>query len=458
VGLFDSLRAACPSLAMRTDAALLDATGVDALRPGRGRPELAALRRRPLALAEPMHVDEVAALLRWASGARVAVVPRGGGSGLMGGAAVLGGPALVVDLHRLDTVTVDADGCIVRAGAGATLARVDAALAEHGLMLGHDPWTFAVATVGGALATNGLGYLGARAGSVGAQVRALEAVLADGTIVRTRAAPARSVGLDLARFLVGTEGTLGIITEATLAALSRPEERIAAEYRLPSFSAGVSIAIALRRAGVQLACLELSAAGLPPRTASLLLVFDGLRGEARLRAERATGLIRDAGGEPLPEGTAEREWRERHAIAERWAAGPRFVSDDWQPGRSADQFDYAHVGVPVAALERVREVAHALVRRHRLALREEGLWHWPELYSVVVAGPPESAAGVRATIDGVCRAAQDAGGTMEYCHGVGWKLAHLAEREHGAAGLDVLRRTKAALDPAGILNPGKGGL
>ncbi len=73
-------------------------------------------------------------------------------------------------------------------------------------------------------------------------------------------------------------------------------------------------------------------------------------------------------------------------------------------------------------------------------------------------GGPGDAAGVRTVVDGACRAAQRAGGTMEYCHGVGWKLAHLMEREHGGTGLDVLRRVKAALDPAGILNPGKGGL
>ena len=129
---------------------------------------------------------------------------------------------------------------------------------------------------------------------------------------------------------------------------------------------------------------------------------------------------------------------------------------EWPPG--GVRFDYAHVGVPLAGLAAVRAAAHALVRRHVLALIEEGLWHWPELYSVAVSGPPEAAAGVRATVDEVCRAAQEAGGTAEYCHGVGWRLAHLMEREHGAAGLAVLRRLKAALDPAGILNPGKGGL
>src|SRR5439155_1090574 len=166
--------------------------------------------------------------------------------------------------------------------------------------------------------------------------------------------PARSTGLDLARLLVGTEGTLGIITEATLAVLPVPEERLIHAWRLPSFDAGVAIAAGLRRTGVRPACLELSADD-APGPATMLLVFDGLEGEAALLAAR-------------------------------------------------------------------------------------------------------SATGIRATIDGVCVAAVDAGGTLEYCHGIGWKLAHLVEREHGAAGLAVLRRLKAALDPANIMNPGKGGL
>jgi len=309
--------------------------------------------------------------------------------------------------------------------------------------------------VGGALATNGLGYLGARAGSFGAQVRALEAVLADGTIVRTPSSPARSTGLDLARLLVGTEGTFGIITEATLAALPVPEERVIHAWRLPSFDAGVTVATGLRRTGVRPACLELSADD-APGSAELLLVFDGLGGEATLHAERAARLVAAAGGERLGADEAERQWEERHAIAERWAATRRGGAGEWPP--DGTQFDYAHVGVPLGGLATVRATARTLVERYGLVLIEEGLWHWPELYSIVVSGPPGPAEGVRATIDGVCAAAVDAGGTLEYCHGVGWKLAHLMEREHGAAGLAVLRRLKAALDPAHIMNPGKGGL
>ena len=451
-----ALEAACPGLVVVTDGAPRAAAATDALRPTRGRPDL---RAAPAAVAvvEPADTAQVAAVVRWASRAGMAVVARGGGSGLMGGASVLR-PAVVLDLHRLDRVDVDGETCQVRAGAGARLEAVDAALAPHGLMLGHDPWTVNVATIGGVLSTNGLGYLGARAGNVAAQVRAVEVVLADGRILATRAAPARSVGLELTHLFVGTEGTLGIVTEATLAVLPKPEERIVQLYELPSFDAGVGVAIALRRTGIRYACLELSADDLPPAPASLLLVFDGLAGEAALHAARGADIVRRADGRALPTAEAEAQWAGRHAIADRWAANRRAHRDDLMPEAGGHQFDYAHVGVPAAGLAAVRTTAHALVRRHELMLIEEGLWHWPELYSIVVSGPPESADGVRTTIDGVCRAAQEAGGTMEYCHGVGVKLAHLMEAEHGATGLEVMGRVKQSLDPAGTLNPGKAGL
>jgi len=449
------LRAACPGLVLRTAETDRAALGLDALTPSRGRPELTELERPPLAVAEPASVAAVVALVRWAGAARVPLVVRGGGSGLMGGAAVFQ-PSVVVDLRRLDQIAVDVDACVVQAGAGATLARVDAALGQHGLMLGHDPWTVEVATVGGVLGTNGLGYLGARTGSVRAQLRGLEVVLADGTVIRTPAVPTRSTGLDLAQLFVGTEGTLGIATEATLVALPRPEERIVASFELPSFDVGVSLAAAFRRAGIRPACLELSADDQPTRAASLLLVFDGLRGEASLHVARAEELLASTGATPRPREQAEREWGARHAIAERWAANRRARPGmTWRP---EGEFDYAHVAVPVARIPAVRETTHALVRRHGLSLVDEGLWHWPELYSVVVAGPPGSAGGLRAAIEGILLAAQAAGGSMEYCHGVGWKLAHLMTSEHGPGALDVLRRVKTALDPAGILNPGKGGV
>src|SRR5690349_4052279 len=142
-----ALRAACPALAIETDPSALDAASVDALRPFRGRPDFAAARTRPLALVTPSDTAEVASLVRWAGTAGTPLVVRGGGSGLMGAAAATG-RSVVVSLAHLDAVVADPDAGLVRAGAGATLARVDVALAPHGLALGHDPWTVGMATVG----------------------------------------------------------------------------------------------------------------------------------------------------------------------------------------------------------------------------------------------------------------------------------------------------------------------
>src|SRR5881628_1717791 len=105
MGVLEGLRDACPALALHIDGPALTAGGLDAMRPSRDRPEFAALATRPLAVAEPASAAEVAALVRWAAGTRVPLVARGGGSGLMGAAAVLL-PAVVVDLRRLRAVAV----------------------------------------------------------------------------------------------------------------------------------------------------------------------------------------------------------------------------------------------------------------------------------------------------------------------------------------------------------------
>ncbi len=165
----------------------------DALR-GRGSGDAAAT---PLAVARPATAAETAALLRFASDSGVPVVPYGAGTGLMGGARSYR-PGILLDTVRLASIEPQPADRLIWAGAGAVLQDVDAALAPHGLCLGHDPWTFPVATVGGTLSTNGLGYKGGRYGGIGDQALALEVVLADGTLFRTRAVRRHSAGPNLA--------------------------------------------------------------------------------------------------------------------------------------------------------------------------------------------------------------------------------------------------------------------
>src|SRR5437660_1983819 len=124
-------------------------------------------------------------------------------------------------------------------------------------MLGHDPWTRDYATVGGTISTNGMGYYGGNYGSMGDQVLGLRAVLADGSVLETPAVPSSSTGLDLRRLLIGTEGTIGLITEATLRCYPIPElERILA-FTFQSFGDAFRAAIKLRAKGVNPASIDL---------------------------------------------------------------------------------------------------------------------------------------------------------------------------------------------------------
>ena len=164
---------------------------------------------------QPATADQVADILRWASQEKVAIVPRGAGTGVMGGAIPLR-PAVVLDLTRLDDVAVHAEDMCIEAGAGATLAALARAAEEHGLMFAHDPWSVSMATVGGAIATNGMGYLFGPYGKMGDQVLAVEAALPDGTVLRTRPTLSGGPGPMLHKLFAGAEGVLGVVTRAWL--------------------------------------------------------------------------------------------------------------------------------------------------------------------------------------------------------------------------------------------------
>jgi len=167
-----------------TDADTLDLLARDALHIERLPPGVEMAQ--PICVVQPHTAEQVAAVLRIANETPCPVIPIGGGSGLMGGAASII-PGIVVDLRRLDHVHIRAADRMADVGAGVTINALNQAAAKHGLMCGHDPWTVAVATVGGTISTNSLGYLGGKYGAMGDQVLGLEAVLPTGELIRTRA-------------------------------------------------------------------------------------------------------------------------------------------------------------------------------------------------------------------------------------------------------------------------------
>jgi FAD/FMN-containing dehydrogenase len=430
----------------------------DALR-GRGGPPEA---ETPLAVVRPATGDETARVLALANAARIPVVPYGAGTGLMGGARSYR-PGLVLDTLRLNTIDVNAEDRIVWAGAGAILQDVDAALRRHDLCLGHDPWTFPVATVGGTLSTNSLGYKGGRYGGMADHAIALEVALADGTLIKTRAVRRHSAGPNLTRLFIGAEGTLGVITAAALHGHAVPEREQLRAFNFAAFEQGFAAVDAMVRLGLRHSLLEYgeehasqwpdqaSRAEEPPL---LYLGFEGFSEEVDASLSRALAIVASHGGVELPRETAQSFWDRRHVIAQRFARGrPR----DRGMGRNPDvAFDYIHVALPPSRVLAFRDLCHAETERAGVGLLECGLWTAPDFFSAIFLLPESEGGHQRLTqvTDGLLRSCQRLGGSMEYVHGAGKRLAHLMPDEHGPA-LDVLRRIKAALDPEGILNPDK---
>jgi alkyldihydroxyacetonephosphate synthase len=341
------------------------------------------------------------------------------------------------------------------------IADLNAALAPYGLVCGHDPWTVPIATIGGVISTHGLGYLGGRYGSIGDQVLGLEVVLADGAIVRTRPAERSATGPQLRRLWVGAEGTLGVITEATLRVFPVPEARRLHALSFPTFAEGYAAICAMAAIGLRPALIDYGAPPDAAEPARLYLGFEGFAEEVAAAEGRGLAICRAHGMTDLGERAADDFWNSRHVHPGRLRRRRAAEWNEPQPGTpGSDVFEFMHLYVPQSRVLEFLHRATTAFTRVGAHVTEWGLWNQPELVSLVVTratDTPAELAAVRTAHDEVLMLAQDLGGSMEYVHGVGLRLAHLMKREHGA-GLDVLRRLKHALDPDGLLNPGKLGL
>jgi len=431
----------------------------DALGPWRGFPEYDALSPQPLVVARPRTTEEVSGIVQLTAQQGIAIVPYGGGSGLMGGAIALR-PSVVIELKRMDSIfEMDSENLTVRVQAGVILEALEQALNRDGLILGHDPWSLPIATVGGAISTDSLGYRGAKYGSIGDQVLGLTAVLPDGSIF-DRTTPAKtSVGPDLRRLFIGTEGCFGIVTEATLRVFREPELRSMRAYRFRRFEDGFAAIVEMHGIGLAPALLDYGehpGDGAEPAPATLYLGFEGFREEVGAQKRRVRLICTKAGGRSVGRGEAKAFWKRRHDIAIGFAERRR--QGGTRPRPAGGAFDFVHVTLPRSRVLGFRAASTALLEANAVRAVEYGIWCWPELFSVTMtADGADAREHLSGAVDELLSLARDMGGSIEYCHGVGVRLAHVMEREH-AHGLEVMRSIKRALDPEGILNPGKLGL
>jgi FAD/FMN-containing dehydrogenase len=438
------------------EPALLDELSWDALSEGRMHPGRGPEVHPPLCAVRPETTEEVRRVVQFANQKKIALVPFGGGSGLMGGALSIG-PCVAVDLRHMNRILeIDTAARSARVQSGVVLESLDHKLTELGLILGHDPWTVPVATIGGAISTNSVGYRAGIYGSMGEQVLGLEAVLPNGEILRTRAVPKHSAGLQLNWLLIGGEGCFGIITEATIRVFPNPAARVFLGYLFPSFEPGYAAIQQMFDQRLRPALLDFGDDEDKHDPGALLyLVFEGTDEIVAAESALAARICSAHGGDELDRNEPQQFWRERHDIARQFARNRRQRRDR---GRDGVYRDWIHVALPASKVLDYRRRAQRITERRGVRLQESGLWVRPELFSMRLGAEdgvtPNARLVLEETVEDLLRLAQQLGGSMEYTHGVGIKLAPLMAQEHGY-GLEVMRQIKQTLDPNNILNPGK---
>ena len=442
-----------------TDHYSLDCYSGDALNPYRAYGAEDAFERLADAVVRPGNTKQVSEIVSWAMTEKAPLIPMGGGTGVMGGTVPARG-GVVVDLKRMDRILeVNAKDLTAVVEGGVVLHDLVEKLAEHGLMPGHDPYSVPIATVAGTISTNGVGYRAAAFGPMGDQVMALEVVLPDGRVIATKPVPKYSSGPNLNQLFIGSEGAFGIITKATVKVFRLPEAHAYATMSFDGFGQGFEAAAEITALGIRPTLLDLTE---DDDGILLHLLFEGFTEGVPAQQERAKRVCSQFGGRDVgPEPTME-YWRYRHQSAEnykRTALGkPRQVRWNRTGWRA---FDYLHIALPISKVLEYRNRCEQLMEGTGVRVVEYALWSRPELFSMLLTYDGEEGDGFRdrlaEVVHQVLTLAQDMGGIMEYCHGVGVKLNHLLARELGV-GHDVIRDMKRTLDPAGIMNPGKLGL
>jgi len=421
---------------------------------------------RPMAVVFPRTTDEVAATLAWASETKTPVVPRGGGSGVCGGAqAVWRG--VVIDLSRMERIVeFDEASFSVTVEAGIRGDRLESALNAQGFTLGHYPQSMAISSVGGWIATSSAGQASAGYGAIEDLLLGLTAVLPTGEVVRLPPTPRSASGPDLRRLLVGSEGTLGIVTEAALSVSPLPQGMRWAAFQPASFGHGIELARAVMHSGarpdvVRLyddidAALAFGAAG---HTGGPVFLLGFREGEMADAATRACGrLAASAEATVLLASLGEHWWTHRNdgvglyrsIMGEERAFGAGVVVDTMEVAGLWSRLPGLHESIRAALLSHASEA----VGCHLSHPYRSGA----SLYFTFLMRAPDDQGAEVAYLTGweaAVRACLEAGGTITHHHGIGLLKAPFLADELGGGAMHVLRAIKRALDPEGVLNPGK---
>jgi len=425
-----------------------------------GRDESAFPPVRPSAVVMASTTEEVSRVLKYCNEQRIPVVAFGAGSSLEGHVLPLHG-GVSLDLTPMNKIIeIRPDDLLVRVEAGVHRVALNEKLAVHGLFFSVDPG--ADATLGGMAATGAAGTTTVRYGSMRENVMAMTAVMADGTIIKTgRETRKLSAGYDLTRLIVGSEGTLAVITELTLKLNGIPEKMAAAVVRFKTLSEGVEAAIAVVRSGIAIARCEfldekcirnVNAHDNLTLTETPTLFFE-FHGSPQGVAEDAASvkeIVTEFGASEFEwttdEGARRKLWQARHNAY--WAG---IAANPGKRGVSTD------MAVPLSKLAEAVSAADEILRAHRFPYSVLGHVADGNFHSLIITDPekPEELAEVRELTHKLTMKIIEMGGTCTGEHGIGSGKIDALIAETGKEAVGIMHAIKRTLDPHQILNPGK---
>jgi glycolate oxidase len=415
----------------------------------------------PVAVALPTTTDEVATLVRLCAELDVPIVPRGAGTGLSGGSAGIEG-ALTIAFTRMRTILeIDRENLTVSTQPGVINADLKAAVAAEGLFYAPDPASYETCTIGGNLGTNAGGLCCVKYGVTRDAVLGLEVVMADGTVIRLGGKNVKDVaGYGLIPLIVGSQGTLALVTEATLRLRPAPAPRATLVAFFPTLEAAGDAVRGLTMGGLGPVTLELMdrvtiaavddrhALDLDRDAAAMLLVESDLPGPAAsIELDAAVPICEAAGATSTlrAANAQEADWlREgrRQAYRALEALGAARMED---------------VGVPRSRIPEMLREIEAIGARHAIMVGTFGHAGDGNLHPTFVLEreDPGAVGRLNAARADLYAAALALGGTVTGEHGIGAARREWLVRQRGPDAVAVMRAIKTALDPRGILNPGR---
>ena len=441
--------------AVLTDPVALNAYGID---------ETEELDFRPEAVVLPKTTDQVAAVLKLAAQSGIPVTPRGGGTGLSGGALpVFGG--LSLSLERMDRIRfLDKINLTIEVEAGLVTGNLKRTVEEEGLFYPPDPASHDSCQIGGNIAEDAAGPRSCKYGTTRNWVLGLEAVLPDGTVIRTGSATRKdAAGYNLTQLLVGSEGTLAVVTSALLRLMNLPRFRLTLAAPFSTLQAAARAVSQLFVAGIDPASCELmearalelvsSLTPIPNQLANaaavLLLELDGDDKEALLeRAARASGTFDKLEGVEVIVAQEAGDQRQLWEIREKIAIAVREYS----------VYKEADTVVPRSELANLVEKARQVAEDHDLESVCFGHAGDGNLHTNLLRGNLDEATWKQnrdAAEAELFAWVTSVGGSVTGEHGIGWSQRRYLPMAAQPGAIEVMRGLKSAFDPNGILNPGK---